>query len=164
MSPLSFALKLLFFPFTFTFNIIQPLYQRIFHYCASWYYPTGSRRFAATDPASVADRWVRQLEEETGAYRAGGRTETSSVASGAEAGPGPSTLSKRNEALRTHGKRLPDFYLGSYDSVLELAQKEARILCVILLSEEHDDTPEFKRYDTLSCALDLYLLFWCFVS
>ena len=100
----------------------------------------------AADPASVADRWVRQLEEETGAYRAG-RVDLSAVATGAEAGPGPSTLSKRSEALRTAtGKSLPDFHIGSYDSVLKRAEKEARPLCVFVLSEEHDDTPEFKRY------------------
>ena len=97
----------------------------------------------ATDPASVADRWVRQLEDETGAI-CESRTDISSdgdvgIASGAEAqaGPGPSTLSsRRSEAVKAYKTRvLPDFYLGSYEKALHLAQKELRPLCVRPIKE-----------------------------
>ncbi len=59
----------------------------------------------ATDPASVADRWVGQLEEEAGAvcesggWMSGASASASASASAtgaaAGAGPGPSTLSSR---------------------------------------------------------------------
>lgn len=144
MSVISSVLKFFLFPLTFTFNIIRPLWQRFYHFASSWY-PGGPRRYLALDPASVADRWVRQLEEDTGAYKAG-KTDTSATASGAEAGPGPTTLSKRSETFRSHAKCLPDFHIGSYDSVLKRAEKERRPLSVVILSEEHDDTPEFKKF------------------
>lgn len=92
----------------------------------------------------MADRWVRQLEEETGAVR-GGRIESGGVATGAEAGPGPSTLSRRNEGLNDDNKRLPEFFLGSYEEALRITQTEAKVLCVVLVSEEHDDVVQFKR-------------------
>lgn len=96
----------------------------------------------------MVDRWVRQLEDETGANRRA-RYDSSSYSTGAEAGPGPSTLSRRNEAAG-EGIRLPEFYLGSYEEALRVCQQEARILCCILVSEEHDDVPEFKRYTEVS--------------
>jgi FAS-associated factor 2 len=42
-------------------------------------------------------------------------------------------------------KLLPDFTLGSYEEILRLCQREAKIACVIMVSEEHDDVTEFKR-------------------
>ena len=66
------------------------------------------------------------------------------VSTGAEAGPGPSTLSRRHEESRDI-KQLPDFFIGSYESALRTAEKERRIFCAILVSEEHDDVLEFKR-------------------
>ncbi|KAJ6551534.1 hypothetical protein B0H19DRAFT_951330 [Mycena capillaripes] len=85
-----------------------------------------------------ADRWVRELEEETGAQC------MSASASGVEAGsgPGPSTLTHRGPSDR---KVLPDFTLGTYEAALRVCQREARIACIVLVSEEHDDVPEFKR-------------------
>ena len=76
------------------------------------------------------------------------------VSTGAEAGPGPSTLSRRNEESRDSIKQLPDFFIGSYESALRTAEKERRVLCAILISEEHDDVLEFKRY--ISVALSGY--------
>ncbi|TDL24269.1 hypothetical protein BD410DRAFT_767472 [Rickenella mellea] len=107
------------------------------------------RRHLALDPASAADRWVRELEEETGAVR-GGRTSDvgasqSGVSTGAEAGPGPSTLSRRNERLGESHRLLPDFQLSSYDAALRLATRECKVLCVVLVSGEHDDDSDFKR-------------------
>lgn len=103
------------------------------------------RRNLPDDPASVIDRWVRQLEDETGALRGGHSGVAVGTTTGAEAGPGPSTLSRRTESLRDDIRRLPEFFFGSYEQALKAAQKEARVLCVILLCDEHDDVPEFKR-------------------
>ncbi|KLO12666.1 hypothetical protein SCHPADRAFT_915548 [Schizopora paradoxa] len=116
----------------------------------------GGRPGHATDPASVADRWVRQLEEETGAIcesrvdvGGGGGNGATAMTTGAAAGagPGPSTLSSRRSALsKAAGQRvLPDFYMGSYESALRVAEKEMRPMMVVLVSEEHDDVADFKR-------------------
>ncbi|KAH7882133.1 hypothetical protein F5I97DRAFT_1912481 [Phlebopus sp. FC_14] len=40
---------------------------------------------------------------------------------------------------------LPDFFDGTYEEALDICQKEGRIACIILVSDEHDDVPEFKR-------------------
>ena len=97
----------------------------------------------------MADRWVRELEEETGAIRESRLSDDIGVASasGAEAlaGPGPSTLSRRSESARANRAFIPEFYLGSYESALRQSQKETRLFCVVLVSEEHEDVPEFKR-------------------
>ena len=91
---------------------------------------------------------IRELEEETGGIREsrlGDLDMGSSTGAEVQAGPGPSTLSRRNEAARAHRRLIPEFYLGSYEEVLRVAQREYRLLCVVLVSNEHDDVPEFKR-------------------
>lgn len=42
-------------------------------------------------------------------------------------------------------KLLPDFLLGSYEDLLKICERDAKIGCVILVSEEHDNVKEFKR-------------------
>jgi len=42
-------------------------------------------------------------------------------------------------------KILPDFFDGTYEEVLNACQKEGRVVCVIIVSAEHDDVAEFKR-------------------
>ena len=111
------------------------------------------------------------LEEETGAVCIG-RAGRGVVVSGMQVGEGeagPSTLTSRSTAAAasinadagssegggvnvdmTAGgaggrKYLPDFALGTYDDFLEVCNREARIGCVVLVSEEHDDVLEFKR-------------------
>ncbi|KAJ7430180.1 hypothetical protein B0H11DRAFT_2139231 [Mycena galericulata] len=70
-----------------------------------------------------ADRWVRELEEETGAQ--------CMSASGVDAGTaGPSTLTHRTNDRK---------------DALRVCQRDTRIACIVLVSEEHDDVPEFKR-------------------
>jgi FAS-associated factor 2 len=60
--------------------------------------------------------------------------------------PGPSSVSAGKDVLFDPGRKLlPDFWLGSYESALDAAKREARVLCVVLFSDEHDDTPEFRR-------------------
>ncbi|KAI0290852.1 hypothetical protein B0F90DRAFT_1929113 [Multifurca ochricompacta] len=59
-------------------------------------------------------------------------------------------LTSQNSNLRSRlstgsPRLLPDFTLGSYDEILRLCQSDIRIGCVILVSSEHDDVPDFKR-------------------
>lgn len=42
-------------------------------------------------------------------------------------------------------KVLPAFFAGTYEEALRTCEREARVGCVVLVSEEHDDTREFKR-------------------
>lgn len=138
------------------YPLTTPIYalQRLLLYLISWLPGAAgagsSRRHVTDDPASVADRWVRELEEETGGIRESRLGEfdgfSTSTGTDVQAGPGPSTLSRRNEAARAHRRLIPEFYLGGYEEVLKLAQREYRLLCVVLVSNEHDDVPEFKQY------------------
>ncbi|CAO3634861.1 unnamed protein product [Mucor hiemalis] len=55
-----------------------------------------------------------------------------------------------NEAFEVkYGRQHVDFFLGGYSQALEKARKDLRFMLVILLSEDHDDTPAFCR-DTLT--------------
>lgn len=141
MSFLSQLLHTLLYPLSISFGIIH----RIFLFLSTWS-PT-SRRHLASDPASVTDRWVRELEEETGAIRESrvGDVIGTSTSAEAQAGPGPSTLSRRNESTRAFRKHIPEFYLGSYESALKEAQRDYKPICVIIVSEEHDDVLDFKK-------------------
>lgn len=101
----------------------------------SFYTPRPRRSFGGPD------RWVRELEEETGAVSIStGRTTAVDTTAA-----GPSTLTARSR-LPDDTKVLPDFTLGSYEQALRTCEREARIGCVVLVSDEHDDVPEFKRY------------------
>ena len=96
------------------------------------------------DPRSVTDRWVRALEEETGAVcisRSGNEAAATGVA-------GPSTASA--STLRSRGDAttsfvLPDFFLGSYEEAMGTCQRQLKIGCIILVSDEHQDATKFKR-------------------
>lgn len=111
------------------------------------------------DPKSVAERWVRALEEETGAVcisRSGRRGDSVSssnghgISSGADVA-GPSVLASRSGAhdasadADSGSKRLPGFFLGSYEHFARMCEKEAKVGCIIIVSDEHDDVAEFKR-------------------
>lgn len=134
--------RILLYPLTTSFSTIH----RLFLYFSTWL-PSTSRRYVANDAASVADRWVRELEEETGAFRESRLTDFGASSSGAEAqaGPGPSTLSRRNESTRPFRVQIPEFYLGGYESAMQEAQRDTRLLCVVIVSEEHQNVPDFKR-------------------
>lgn len=94
---------------------------------------------------------MRALEDETGAVCISRASIPDIVASsGTDAGPSnliPRTgaLGADKEIFEEGRKLLPDFTLGSYEEVLRICQREAKIACVILVSEEHDDVKEFKR-------------------
>ena len=102
------------------------------------------------------ERWIRELEEETGAvcigrirHSEGANPNPGAASSAIEAGPSNLTArgtSSINGHLDDGRKVLPDFMLGSYEEMLRVCKKDARIGCVILVSEEHDDVSEFKRY------------------
>ncbi|KAG8700845.1 hypothetical protein FRC08_004415, partial [Ceratobasidium sp. 394] len=95
-----------------------------------------SRPSASTDdPRTAAMRWVRQLEEETGAVCVGHEKQVKS--------DGEDESRKGKESVK--GGTLPNFFLGSYEEALRCAQRELRVLCVVLVSEEHDDVAQFKR-------------------
>ncbi|KAJ7103788.1 hypothetical protein C8R44DRAFT_834579 [Mycena epipterygia] len=127
---LAFPLQLLSSLLRFVFGVLRIPLPRPFAFNLAFFRP----RRSAPRGDGGADRWVRELEEETGAQCIS--------ASGVNAGPGPSTLSHRGTADR---KVLPDFTLGTYEEALRVCQRDARIACIVLVSEEHDDVPEFKR-------------------
>ncbi|KAG8791126.1 hypothetical protein FRC12_010111 [Ceratobasidium sp. 428] len=87
------------------------------------------------DPREAAMRWVRQLEEETGALCVGHEKDARS--------DGEDESGKGKESVK--GGSLPNFMIGSYEDALRRAQRELRVLCVVLVSEEHDDVAQFKR-------------------
>ena len=93
------------------------------------------------DARTEAERWIRSVEEETGA-RCLSHASSTGFSSGAGE-PGPSSLRQRgttqNELV------LPDFFVGAYGDALRTAQRELRIACVVLVSAEHDDDATFKR-------------------
>ncbi|KAH9916742.1 uncharacterized protein BXZ73DRAFT_53631 [Epithele typhae] len=107
----------------------------------------------ARDPKTAAERWVRALEEETGAVcvgraapRKSSQTNGHSTASGVA---GPSSLTTRpgpwEGSESGESKLLPDFFLGSYEDFARTCQRELKIGCIVIVSEEHDDDAEFKR-------------------
>ncbi|TFY68152.1 hypothetical protein EVG20_g3669 [Dentipellis fragilis] len=96
----------------------------------------------ARDPYTVADRWVRALEDETGALCLSRARADAGVGG---AGPSSPALRSRYGTMGTGGRVLPDFVLGSYEEALRTCQRELRVGCIVLVSEEHDDTTEFKR-------------------
>ncbi|KAJ6527925.1 hypothetical protein B0H10DRAFT_1974198, partial [Mycena sp. CBHHK59/15] len=116
------------FPFTllsailrFVFGVLRIPLPRPFTFNIALFRP---RR---TPPRSDggADRWVRELEEETGALC------MSRVADASGVDAGPSTLTHRANA---EGDRrvLPDFTLGTYEEALRVCQRDARIGCIVL--------------------------------
>lgn len=111
-----------------------------------------SHRPTSPDSRSITQRWVQQLEEETGACSSK-RSTVNAVTTGFEAGP--STTRRHTyppAASDDNQKILPDFFDGSYEEVLDICQREGRIACVVLVSAEHDDDADFKRYVMFKCT------------
>ncbi|CDO76399.1 hypothetical protein BN946_scf184937.g13 [Trametes cinnabarina] len=145
--PIRVILNILAIPLYPLFSLLRFIFRALrvpipnfapFTFSALAYRPFGpSQVREAKDPKSVAERWVRALEEETGR----------GVASGVA---GPSSLNARggtedDAASERDLKLLPDFFLGSYEQFVRTCQKDMKIGCVIIVSEEHDDVAEFKR-------------------
>ncbi|KAK7458719.1 UBX domain-containing protein 10 [Stygiomarasmius scandens] len=168
---------------------LQPQPQSGFNLLTWWYRTPNSARGSSSWSSANAgtgtggvERWIRELEEETGAICLGrtgpvGTSTSTSVGIGSSAsnltsrtaGPSTSTASpdadiddSELDALlgsededENDGARqrfLPSFQLGSYEHALKVIEKEARIGCIILVSEEHDDVAEFKRTTLTSPA------------
>jgi FAS-associated factor 2 len=108
------------------------------------------------------ERWLRELEEETGAISMGRLKAIRGISSGV--GIGGTSLDSRggaNAGASTSGaksangkvtiefedgrKYLPDFAICTYEELLKTCQREMKVGCVVLVSDEHDDVPEFKR-------------------
>lgn len=151
MAPLSVTVNLLSSLFHFIFRVLRIPFPRLNTFALSFNLNNRSARRGSfsDDPAVVTERWVRELEEETGAVciskaalmDANGHGDNDN-----DSEPGPSSrVIKRRTGGGNKMKTLPDFFLGGYDAALKLAQREARVLCVILTSEEHDDVPAFRR-------------------
>ncbi|KAH8079062.1 hypothetical protein BXZ70DRAFT_651227 [Cristinia sonorae] len=153
--PLRLILAILTFPFhilrTF-FRILRiPLPQLPMGLSSLTVYyrnPMGPRADPRLDARGVAERWVRGLEEETGAVRLSKRALGNE---GVSSGVGPSTSIAAMRPTRGSGDEggsiLPEFFIGSYEEFARACGKEDRpkLGCVILVSEEHDDVAEFKR-------------------
>jgi FAS-associated factor 2 len=138
---------------TFPFHVLASVILFIFHTLRiplprlpfsslNFYRPLIPRPLGRSDPYTVSDRWVHSLEEETGAHC------FSRASPVPDAGPSTSQLQAsdlRNRLGPGSPRLLPDFTLGSYDEILHLCQSEIRIGCIVLVSSEHDDVPDFKR-------------------
>lgn len=109
---------------------------------------SASHRQLPEDPKSVTDRWVRTLEEETGAVsESRGRNEAAATG---VAGPSmASTSALRSRGDATTGPVLPNFFLGSYEDAVKTCQRQLKIGCIILVSDEHQDAAQFKRFALL---------------
>ncbi len=92
-----------------------------------------SRGLERSDPRTSAERFVRQLEEQTG-----GTTSRSIAASSSNGDVGNSET--RAPAL----KRLPPFFVGGYADALRSAKEQIKILAIVLVSREHGDVDRFK--------------------
>src|SRR5882762_5757440 len=126
--------------FRFLFgNLRLPLPQLRFTFF-NWHRAFRTRNAGPSDPYNIADRWVRALEDETGALCIS-RAKALRTAS-APSAAGPSTpLPTASAGLRSRygtvgGRVLPDFTLCSYEEALKTCQKDARIGCIILVSNE----------------------------
>jgi FAS-associated factor 2 len=143
LSVLAFPLHIISNIFRFIFGVLRIPVPQLRFSALNFYRPLPRRPVSSGGP----DRWVRELEEETGAVCIGRSNIPKAVSSStATNGAGPSSLTARPRAFGEDRKLLPDFTLGSYDEALRICQKEVRIGCIILVSEEHDDVTEFKRY------------------
>ena len=160
LSLLAFPLHILSSIFRFIFGFLRiPIPQ--LRFLSLNFYRTRHHRPSRGGP----DRWLRELEEETGAISVGrlklsrGSTSTSSFE------PGQSSLTSRRKNGQTEDGRklLPDFTISTYEETLKLCQREMKIGCIILVSEEHDDVPEFKRYMTNNMVIvySSFDLFFC---
>ncbi|RDB26785.1 UBX domain-containing protein 3 [Hypsizygus marmoreus] len=140
--------------FRFIFGILRIPIPQIRFSALNFYRPLPRHRRPSR---GGPDRWVRELEEETGAVSIGLSRGTVSSSSTATDTAGPSNLTARPRNGDDGTKVLPDFTLGSYDEVLRICQRDARIGCIVLVSEEHDDVAEFKR-STLTDPIFVQLL------
>lgn len=116
-----------------------------------------SRRLQS--PASEAEKWIRSVEEYTGAVRWSRRFDAlpggAGSSSGVEAG-GASGLERRAAASGSRATAggggaaaaravLPDFFVGGYEAAVREAKGDIKVLMVVLTCDEHESDGEFKR-------------------
>jgi FAS-associated factor 2 len=168
-------MSLLAYPFHFLAAIIRFLFQTLRIPIPNVSISLSSLSFSSLfsgirapvlDPYTEADRWVRSLEEETGATcisKASSFFTNVPLKEGdGEAGSSSSVMRNRHGPMGGGlgaGKVLPDFWLGSYEEALRACQQQLRIGCAILVSAEHDDTLTFKRCVLRPCT-SICLLTW----
>ncbi|KAJ4485353.1 hypothetical protein J3R30DRAFT_3282031 [Lentinula aciculospora] len=148
LSLITYPLHLISSLVRFIFNFLRIPFPYI-PFLSLNFYRRASGRTTVRRGGGIA-RWIRELEEETGAVCAGssgivdatGVQVDASVDASAEAGP--STLTSRHTGSGSN-KLLPPFQLGTYDSILRLCQSSFRIGCIVLVSAEHDSTADFKN-------------------
>ena len=155
LSLLAFPFHILSSIFRFVFGFLRiPMPQ--FRFMGFNFY-RNTRQFREPSRGGGPDRWLRELEEETGAISIGRlkqqpRGTTSSFNNTTTTEPAGQSSSSSLTSRKTNGqiddgrKLLPDFTISTYEEMLRLCQREMKIGCVILVSEEHDDVMEFKRY------------------
>ncbi|GAC71794.1 predicted regulator of the ubiquitin pathway [Moesziomyces antarcticus T-34] len=95
----------------------------------------GSQGSSASDPRTSAERFVRELEMETG-----GTTSRSGPPAGQD--PQADGFDTGSSVL----KRLPPFFVGSYTDALRQAKEQIKILAIVLVSREHGDVDRFKQH------------------
>ncbi|KAF9073974.1 hypothetical protein BDP27DRAFT_1444571 [Rhodocollybia butyracea] len=148
MSLVTYPLHLLSSLFRFIFNVLRIPIPYIPFLSLNFYRRSPTPRRSG----GGIERWIRELEEETGAVCAGSTEPSASTTSVA----GPSTLTSRHPSQPL--KLLPPFQTGSYESILRLCQSSFRIGCIILVSSEHDSTPAFKSNTLTNSSLIQLLL------
>lgn len=171
-SLLRFLFRVLHIPFPqFRISLSSPFSGLSFPYRPLG--PNTRDRRSRLDPKASAERWVLTLEEETGAACLGrSRRHAPSDAEGScsTGAVGSSTsitaraTSHEVDAEADSGSKvLPNFFIGSYEDFARACLKDARIGCVVLVSDEHDDVAEFKRsvfhhFGYINLAYDLGML------
>ena len=154
LSLLAFPFHILSSIFRFVFGFLRIPFPQ-FRFMGFNFYRSTTRQFREPSRGGGPDKWLRELEEETGAISIGRlkqqqpRGTTSSFNNiTTESGQSSSSLTSRrmNGQIDDGRKLLPDFTISTYEEMLKLCQREMKIGCVILVSEEHDDVLEFKRY------------------
>ncbi|KAJ7600947.1 hypothetical protein C8J56DRAFT_911677 [Mycena floridula] len=156
-SYLSYPFRVLGYLFRFVFSILRIPLPHLPFLSLNFYRPLQSRR--RPTGRGGPDRWVRELEETTGAICISrGQSGPQGVASGSQATAGPSSLTSRATGRHDESRKyLPDFTFGTYEETLRTCQKELKVGCIVLVSEEHDDVEQFKR-NTLTDATFVRLL------
>ncbi|KAF9561731.1 hypothetical protein CPC08DRAFT_688673 [Agrocybe pediades] len=145
LSLITFPLHVLSSVFRFIFAILRIPIPQLRFTGLNFYRPLRPRPVSRGGP----DRWLRELEEETGAISIGRSKPPRGTTSSLSMDPGQSSLTSRSNITNGYSddgrKYLPDFTTSTYEDMLHTCEKEAKIGCVILVSDEHDDVPEFKR-------------------
>lgn len=117
-------------------------------------FATPPNSISRLDPATAAERFVRSLEETTGAVRWSRRNESTqnydSSTSGSGVGSSGIEVGTSAEGMRRRGagagrKALPEFWVGSYDSAVRKAKNEARVMMIVLTCEEHESHDDFVK-------------------